>query len=106
MSNKPSKKVCNDGSSYVDPTADTNLQSQLSRNELFYSLSGLVVGLVCILGGIILFLNGIVGATSWTAKILGAESTVSDAAPGALLFIVGMFCVFITRYKFVHKSAS
>ena len=35
----------------------------------------------------------------WTAKFLGASSQILDAAPGAVLFIVGLFIVFVTRYK-------
>lgn len=71
---------------------------RLSKHQLIYSIAGLVLGLVCILGGVALFINGVAGSTSWTAKILGAESQVTDAAPGAVLFIVGLFIVFITRY--------
>ncbi len=37
---------------------------------------------------------------SWTAEFLGANSKISDAAPGAVLFIVGLFTVFLTRYGF------
>src|SRR6478609_5138288 len=68
-------------------------------DKFIYSVTGLVLGLVCTLGGIILFLNGVAGATSWTAKILGSESTITDAAPGAILFIFGLFVVMATRYK-------
>jgi hypothetical protein len=71
---------------------------RLSKHQLIYSFAGLVLGIVCVLGGIALFLNGIIGSTSWSAKTLGAESTISDAAPGAVLFVVGLFIVFITRY--------
>lgn len=71
---------------------------RLSKHQLIYSIAGLILGLVCILGGVALFINGVSGSTSWTAKILGAESQVSDAAPGAVLFIVGLFIVLITRY--------
>ena len=92
--------------SFVDPSADKNTQLALAKFELIYALIGLVLSLVCVMGGVILFLNGVVGTTNWTAKILGAESTVTDAAPGAILFIVGLFFAFITRYKFVHKEAS
>ncbi|PML05964.1 hypothetical protein [Vibrio lentus] len=63
-----------------------------------------VLGLVCVLGGIALFLNGVAGTTSWSAKILGVESTITDAAPSAILFIIGLLFVFVTRYKFVHKK--
>jgi hypothetical protein len=77
---------------------------KLSKHQLIYSITGLILGLVCTLGGVALFLNSVVGSTSWTAKILGAESTITDAAPGTVLFIVGLFVVFITRYVLrVHK---
>ena len=76
-----------------------NTVEELSKHQLVYSVAGLVLGIICIIGGIILFLNGVVGSASWTAKILGAESEISDAAPGAILFIVGLFVVIVTRYK-------
>jgi hypothetical protein len=63
-----------------------------------YSILGLVVGVVCVLGGIVLFIHGITGSSSWVVKFLGLESNISDAAPGVILFIVGLFIVFITRY--------
>ena len=72
----------------------------LSKHHLIYSTAGLILGLICVIGGVVLFLNGVVGSTSWTAKVLGAQSDLSDAAPGAILFIVGLFVVFITRYVF------
>ena len=76
----------------------------VSRHQLVYSLAGLTVGLVCTIGGIVLFLFGVVGESSWTATILGAESELSDAAPGALLFVVGLFIVLVTRYTFKVKK--
>jgi hypothetical protein len=79
--------------------------TKLSKHQLLYSMAGLVVGAGCMLGGIVLFLNGVTGSTSWTAKLLGAESQLSDAAPGAVLFIVGVFVVLITKYAFnVRKN--
>lgn len=91
--------------SQIDPSTDSQTQLALAKYELIYSIIGQLLGLVCVLGGMLLFFNGIVGTTSWTAKILGAESQITDAAPGAILFIVGVFFVFITRYKFEHKKA-
>jgi len=76
---------------------------EAARYHLIYSLAGLILGLACIIGGIILFLRGVTGATSWIASLFGAKSQISDAAPGAILFIVGMFVVYITR--FVVKPA-
>jgi hypothetical protein len=71
---------------------------RLSKHQLIYSVAGLVLGLICILGGIFLFINGVTGFTSWTAKMFGAESKITEAAPGAVLFIVGVFVVLLTRY--------
>ena len=76
----------------------------LSKHQLIYSILGLLIGLFCILGGIALFLNGVVGSTSWTAKILGAESQISDVAPGGILFIVGLFIIITTRYVLKIKT--
>jgi hypothetical protein len=78
---------------------DPPTYQRFSLYQLIYALSGLILGLVCILGGIVLFLNGVAGSTNWTAKMLGAESKVSDAAPGAVLFIVGLFIVLVTRFS-------
>jgi hypothetical protein len=62
-------------------------------------MAGLVLGLVSMIGGSVLFLNGVAGSTNWTAKILGNESTITDAAPGAILFVIGLFVVIVTRFK-------
>ncbi len=69
-----------------------------SKHQLVYSIAGLVLGLACVIGGLVLFLFGVTGSTSWTARFLGAKSQITDAAPGAVLFIVGLFTVFFTRY--------
>jgi len=69
------------------------------RYAFIYSMAGLVLGLACLLGGIALFLHGVAGKTSWVASVLGLHSSVTDAAPGTLLFIVGLIAVFVTRYN-------
>jgi hypothetical protein len=56
-------------------------QDEALRYKFIYSMTGLFLGLVSMIGGIVLFLNGVAGSTSWTAKILGGESNVTDAAP-------------------------
>jgi hypothetical protein len=81
--------------SFVDET----FWRQASFYQFIYSLGGLVLGLASIIGGIVLFLHGVAGASSWTAKFLGASSQISDAAPGAVLFIVGLFIIFVTRFS-------
>ncbi len=74
------------------------LVEKLSRHQLIYSTLGLVLGLACVIGGVVLFFAGVTGRMSWTAKFLGASSEMLDAAPGAVLFVVGLFVVFVTRY--------
>jgi hypothetical protein len=83
---------------------DPGTYKRFSLYQLIYSLAGLVLGLACIVGGIVLFLRGVTGSTSWTAKMIGAESQVSDAAPGVVLFIVGLFIVFVTRFGIKVKK--
>ena len=77
---------------------------KISKHQYIYSITGLVGGLLCILSGIILFILGISGRISWTASLLGAKSELIDAAPGGLLFIIGIFVIFITRYKIKIKK--
>ena len=72
--------------------------------EYIYGALGVILGLSCVLGGIILGLRGVTGSTSWTASVLGLESKISDAAPGVVLFIVGIFLVWITKPKVKLKD--
>ena len=69
------------------------------RYQLTYSIAGLALGVICVFGGLVLFVQGVTGSTSWTANVLGLESNISDAAPGAVLFLVGLFVVWSTRFS-------
>jgi len=77
---------------------DPNMWKRMSVFQLIYSLAGLILGFVCIIGGIILFLHGVTGSISWITTALGAESKISNAAPGAILFVVGLFIILFTRF--------
>ena len=72
--------------------------SRLATLQLIYSLAGLVLGLACVIGGILLFFHGVVGASSWVGEVIGVKSRLSDAAPGTVLFIVGLAVVCLTRF--------
>jgi hypothetical protein len=67
--------------------------------QFIYSILGLVLGSGCMLIGLVLFLHGVTGSTSWSATILGSGSKLTDAAPGTVIFVVGVFIVLITKYK-------
>lgn len=90
---------------HLDPESDPNIQLKLAQMQLIYSVGGLILGFSCIIGGVILFLHGVTGSTSWTASVLGMKSQISDAAPGAILFVVGLFMVWVTRFVVKHKKA-
>jgi hypothetical protein len=73
--------------------------SESIKGEYRYAMLGLVLGLSAIIGGVILGLNGVAGSTSWTANLLALKSQINDAAPGVVLFIVGLFMIVATRPK-------
>jgi hypothetical protein len=81
-----------------DEYRDNVFWRQASASQFKYSVLGLILGLICVIGGVVLFVHGVIGATSWTTKIVGAVSNISDAGPGAVLFVVGLFVVWITRF--------
>src|SRR5256885_2120608 len=66
---------------------------------LIHYLAGLVLGLACVIGGILLFFHGVVGASSWVGEVIGVKSQLSDAAPGTVLFVVGLAVVFLPRFS-------
>ena len=72
---------------------------RLAVLQLIYSLSGLVFGLACIVGGILLFFHGVAGSSSWVGEFIAVQSKLSDAAPGTVLFVVGLVVVWLTRFS-------
>lgn len=74
------------------------------RYQFFYSLLGFIVGLACVMGGMVLFFSGIAGAVDWSIKIGNAESTLANGSPGIVLFIVGLFIVWISRFSVKFKK--
>jgi len=74
------------------------------RGEYIYASLGLVLGLAAIIFGSVLCLNGVVGKTSWSASLFGLTSKINDAAPGVVLFIVGLFMIVATRPKIKLKD--
>ena len=79
-------------------SGENRVLSRLVRLQLAYSLAGLTLGLICVVGGILLFFHGVTGSTSWVGHVIGVQGGLSDAAPGTVLFIVGLLVVWITRF--------
>ena len=74
------------------------------RGEYRYAMLGFILGLASIIGGVILGLHGVSGSTSWTAEAFGLKSELNDAAPGVVLFIVGVFMILLTRPRIKIKE--
>jgi hypothetical protein len=67
--------------------------------EYIYASIALVLGLASIVAGSLLCVYGVAGHTSFTASLLGLNTNLNDAAPGVVLFVVGLFMIWATRPK-------
>lgn len=67
--------------------------------DFAYSVLGLILGLLRIIGGIVLFFQGVEGESGVEGSVLGLTISLKDAAPGVILFFVGLFLVWVTKYK-------
>jgi len=85
--------------SYAGPMAFDRDQSTAIKLKFIHSMGGQTIGLVCIVLGFALFMNGITGSTSWTTQLFGLRSQVNDAPPGILLALIGAIIIFITNFK-------
>jgi membrane protein implicated in regulation of membrane protease activity len=78
---------------------ERNFWARLAMLQLVYSIAGLLLGLTCIVGGILLFFHGVTGSSSWVGQFIGLQSKLSDAAPGTVLFVAGVAIVYLTRFE-------
>jgi hypothetical protein len=77
--------------------------AEVSKQHFIYSLVGQGVMLVCVIGAIVLAVLEVTGKMSWSVKFIGVRSEILDAAPAAVLFIVGLFTLWITRFRVKSK---
>lgn len=76
---------------------DKDFWKMVVRYQFAYSMVGLGFALICLVCGMILFLHGISPDSShWSADIFGFK--VNDAAPGIVLFLVGVAVAQFTRF--------
>lgn len=81
-----------------DDFRDPEFWNRAARYQLIYSLVGLVFGISCVIIGMVLVIRGVTGSSSWTASFIGLQSNISDAPPGVILFVVGLFVVYVTKF--------
>jgi hypothetical protein len=84
---------------YLEGLMSEDLHRLGFKLKFAYSIVGLVLGLACIIAGVILGLGGVAGNTAWTASALGLSTSMTDATPGVIVFVVGIFFVLITRFS-------
>jgi hypothetical protein len=84
--------------------ASVRLYERSLTFKFVYSILGLCFGLACVIFGVLLFLAGIAGSSTLIANMFEAKVEFSDAAPGAVLFVIGLFVVVVTRFKVVLES--
>jgi hypothetical protein len=79
------------------------LARDLARAERAKSTFGLVIGLICVVGGLALIYAGVEGSIAWTFKGVGFESKLAKASPGVILAVVGVIIIWITRFRYIVK---
>ena len=87
-----------------EKSESARIVSQAVTGEYIYGILGLIIGLAAIMSGVALCVHGVVGSTSWTADLLSLKSELNDAAPGVVLFVVGLFIVIFTKPKVKLKN--
>lgn len=83
----------------IPGSADSDIFRRAVDNEYRYSRWGLVLGLICILLGAALFLNGVAGNTNWAVDVAGLSWKLNDAAPGAVLVVIGGLIIWFTKHR-------
>ena len=82
----------------IDSASDVVKQSAIEKAHS-YAKGGLWIAGGTFLVGFILFLMGVAWQTKFVARGLGLEFEFSDAWPGAILWIVGVFVIALTRFR-------
>jgi hypothetical protein len=89
----------------VPPNATkSSFWTKVVKYEFVYALIGLSIGLICIIGGAFLFLIGISGNLNLKLEIFGMKGNLSNAMPGAVLFLIGLFVIGITKFTVKIKN--
>ncbi len=83
---------------------DPEIAANIIQGEKTQSKSGSIIGFICILFGVVLLILGITGSVDWNIKTIGIESSLTNAAPGVVLIIVGFLIIFVTKFNIIVKK--
>jgi len=79
------------------------LAKDLARREGVKSTLGLIVGLICVVGGLALIYAGVEGSIDWTLKAAGLESKLAKASPGVIMVVAGVIIIVATRFRYIVR---
>lgn len=83
---------------------DSDLIKKVIQYQFIYSICGLIMGLLCTIGGIILLMKGISGSINLSSKTESMTHSITNASPGVILFFVGLYVVWATKFKAALKN--
>ena len=88
-----------------DPTPAVHpLAPRRRRKTVVTSLASALAGAVGIVGGVELFLRGLLGAAGWTVKWHDRYIHLNDLLSAGLLFAAGAFILFASRHNVVFEA--
>lgn len=82
---------------------DTKLWKQATVFQFVYSIVGLLLGIGCIITGIILLIKGILLKQDFNIKVFNFESNLTNTSVGVILFLIGILVIFITKFSIKAK---
>jgi len=85
---------------------EADIVNKSIKVQTMYSIAGLIIGTFIVGLAYFLVVHGIAYPdSSWSLRLLGMESQLSDAGPGVILMVVGLFVIYVTRLKIeIHGS--
>ena len=98
-----------DGTKYVeevelDPAAPIEAQKDMVKAESENAKGGRLVGLLILALGVLLAVVGVTGVTDLSAEGSGMKVVLKNAAPGALLMLIGLAVIWRTNLSIKHKK--
>jgi len=98
-----------EGDEYEDTEEDVYddeclITERIIKAEENKAKNGLIAGVVCILLGVILSIIGVTGFINWSFAFGGINSSLTNAAPGVLLMIIGLLIIVVTNHRVIVQK--
>jgi hypothetical protein len=87
----------------VSPDLSENIIEELVEAEKQKAKNGLFAGSFFILIGAVFSVIGVSGVVNWNLSFGGLNSSLTNAAPGVILMIIGFLIILWTNFKVIIK---